>query len=289
MATDCVTFDCRRAFGYEGPGRLQPVDAAEREVRKKTQAIAGTPASTITEVQEETEQTPQETDRTPGAIRLLQQGHFQGVADLRLRINFHEEIAVLERQRLQALAEENIAGLQQTVTDGLNTMVDAGLTEQQIADLTSTFAQTVDGLLEGSADTVPLSRGTLVTGLESAFDSLLTALPAVGSSDPTESQAVLPATNEASEQLAAADRIADDGYSGALANLQRLVEQLTSAFSDALEVFTHALDDIELMPALSAPKGNGVAYEKFLAVYNDLIGTGTQTPLAAEDIIDAVA
>lgn len=288
MEMDGVTPDGCQTVGCEAPGRRQPVDEAEPKVRKKTQAEADAPASTSDEVQEETEQTPQESDRTRGVIRLLQQGHFQGVADVRLRINFHEELAAIEGQRLQALAQENTAGLKQTVTDGLNAMAAAGLTEQEIADLTGSFAQAVDGLFEGASHTVSLSRDTLVTGLEAAFENLLLALPAAGSSDPTQSPADAPAAEEPPEEPAPADQIAEDAVADP-PNLQTLVEQLTSAFSDALGVFTDALDDAELMPALSAPKGNGAAYDKFLAIYNDLHSTDTQTPPAAEDVVDPVA
>ncbi len=31
-------------------------------------------------------------DKVPGVIRLLEAGHFKGVADVRLRINFHDQL-----------------------------------------------------------------------------------------------------------------------------------------------------------------------------------------------------
>ena len=41
-----------------------------------------------------------------GIIHLLQEGHFKGVADVRLRINFHEELAAIEADELKAVAED---------------------------------------------------------------------------------------------------------------------------------------------------------------------------------------
>ena len=289
MAMDCVTLDCCRTVDYDRPGRPQEAEGAGHEVRKKTQAAPGASEPAVIESQQETEETVPEAEGARGVIRLLQQGHFQGVADVRLRINFHDELVGMERQQLQALAEENIAGLQQTVADGLNAMVAAGLPEQQAAELASTFEQTVAGLLQGSPDTGLLSRDTLVAGLESAFGNLLTALPAAESADPTESETTSSATDKPVEQLDAADPGTDADSANEPPAPQTLLEQLTSAFSTALEVFTDALDDVTLMPALSAPKGNGTAYQKFLAIYNDLGGTNPQTPPAPEDIIDTLA
>jgi hypothetical protein len=163
------------------------------------------------------------------------------------------------------------------------------MAEQQAAELASTFEQTVTELLQGSPDTELLSRDTLVAGLESAFGSLLTALPAVESADPMESETTSSATNKPVEQPDAADPGTDADSTNEPPALQTLVEQLTSDFTTALEVFTDVLDDVTLMPALSAPKGNGTAYEKFLAIYNDLGGTNPQTPPAPEDIINTLA
>lgn len=44
----------------------------------------------ITDVPDPTEE---ETQEAKGVFRLLQEGHFNGVADIRLRINFFEELA----------------------------------------------------------------------------------------------------------------------------------------------------------------------------------------------------
>ena len=42
-----------------------------------------------------------------GVLRLLQEGHFKGVSDVRLRINFHDEISAMESEQLM----EKLTGL----------------------------------------------------------------------------------------------------------------------------------------------------------------------------------
>ncbi|MHC4216368.1 MAG: hypothetical protein ACYSWP_23700 [Planctomycetota bacterium] len=43
-----------------------------------------------------------------GVIRNLMEGHYKGVSDVRLRINFHEEITAIENQQLQAASAEKL-------------------------------------------------------------------------------------------------------------------------------------------------------------------------------------
>ncbi len=60
----------------------------------------------------ESEATEQSKDgKADGVIRNLLEGHYKGVADVRLRINHFEELAAIESAQLKALAEQEVAGL----------------------------------------------------------------------------------------------------------------------------------------------------------------------------------
>ena len=54
-------------------------------------------------------------DGAKGVLRLLQEGHFKGVADVRLRINFHDELAAIEQAHLRASAQENTVPLTESL------------------------------------------------------------------------------------------------------------------------------------------------------------------------------
>ena len=56
---------------------------------------------------------------------------------------------------------------------------------------------------------------------------------------------------------------------------QTFLENLQSVFTTASDEFTKAVNDLQILPELSEPNGNGVAYEKFLAIYNELRGFNT--------------
>ena len=58
---------------------------------------------------------------------------------------------------------------------------------------------------------------------------------------------------------------------------QTFIEDLQSAFTTATNELTQAFAEVRILPELSEPNGNGVAYEKFLAIYNELRGLQTPT------------
>ncbi len=59
---------------------------------------------------------------------------------------------------------------------------------------------------------------------------------------------------------------------------QTLLDEIASAFADTIDELTEALDAALITPQLSQPNGNGTAYEKFLAVYNELWGIDAEQP-----------
>lgn len=93
----------------QGPG-VHPLG----KLHPKDQKAAESPDQPLTE-QESTVQQTSESSDSDGVLRLLQQGHFNGVSDIRLRINFYNELAAIEAQQLQAVAEEQIDGILQSV------------------------------------------------------------------------------------------------------------------------------------------------------------------------------
>jgi len=49
-----------------------------------------------------------------------------------------------------------------------------------------------------------------------------------------------------------------------------LIDELSTAFEAAKDELIEALNGFQLLPELSEPRGNGVAYENFLAIYNQM-------------------
>jgi hypothetical protein len=203
----------------------------------------------------------QENDTEKGVLRNLLEGHFKGVSDVRLRINFFNELAAIEAAKLQTVAAEKVGGVLESVGGVVTPFLESEneLTEEQITgvmELHETFTQAAGEYQNEPAADLTSTFEEFVEALRNLFTpSELTqeenTTPEIENSDTTESGA----TTEFPWQT--------------------FIENLQSAFTTASGEFTKEVTDLQVLPELSEPNGNGVAYEKFLAIYNDLLGLNT--------------
>lgn len=276
---------------------------------------------------EKTETTGGEID---GVIRNLLDGHFKGVADVRLRINHFEQLALIAAESLKAAAEAEVTSVLDVVGSEIDNL--PGPTELLTAEgasgnetETETETETVTGLHQEFDDTVIQLNGDfqsaetpsaddLITGIEDAFSVFIEALqdllvpPAednsgVGeeagtqiSGEPTETDpppAGVEAQITSESEPAGAETPTDDGSQATEStepDYQILLDDINSAFADAIAELTEALNEIQAPPELSEPSGNGGAYEKFLAIYNELWGFGAdQDNTASSEDVDMTA
>lgn len=215
--------------------------------------------------------------QTKGVIRLLQQGHFQGVADVRLRINFFDELSAIENAQLKAALGPKANELFDAVAAGLNSLTES-LTDEQLNPLIENFSQALTQAQEEFLSSGSPSNEALADTLKSAFATLINSLneilnPAAPPNPPLAveiPQAESPADQEiipsASEETPPAPPAADNQSPAA----PDLMENLTTIFHTALNELISRLDEVQILPDLSAPAGNGRAYDKFLALYNEL-------------------
>jgi hypothetical protein len=131
---------------------------------------------------------------TPGVIRLLEAGHFKGVADVRLRINFFDELSERRGERTTPVIREHADEFVRTITGQVDHLIGPLTPNEEdqaaVAELVGQFnAQVQDAVTSASPDNID----TLVTSLGSAFDALdsqlrelLTATDASGSDDATK-------------------------------------------------------------------------------------------------------
>ena len=208
-----------RKVGWQKAG-----EAAETEEIQPQQQGGGE----VSEVEgEQSEQTD-----SHGVLRLLQEGHFKGVADVRLRINFHDELAGIQAAAVDAAAGEKINAIMGSIGGVVNSFLQENtLTEEQTATVLATkenFVQAASATGENPA-----------VDLTAAFEAFITAL----------------------QNLFAED---------SAVNRQGLIENLQTTFVAGMAELTDAVSGVSALPPLSEPKGNGVAYDKFLAIYNQI-------------------
>lgn len=232
-----------------------------------------------------------------GVIRQLQEGHFRGVADVRLRINFHDEIAALENEELRFVANGEIDSFTETIAGFLVTQeYTAG---QDLTEMAEMFKNHTGTVKADFLDSESLSTENLMGAIGDAFEELVVGLNALiptGSAEeaPTTSDAVggdvegAINTSQTEESVAAvlieeptaiqAPAVEPDNTQSQIA---QLISALTKEFDVALGTLSDALSRSSVFPELSGPNGNGGAFDKFLDVYNDLYAvenTGESTP-----------
>jgi hypothetical protein len=241
-----------------------------------------------------------------GVLRLLQEGHFNGVADIRLRINFHDEISAMESEQLKSAADGEVDRFINTVTDFLKSQeqTDEDLTPVVDAFLADAENAKAKFLTEGN-----LSIDALINDLKAAIENLIAGLNGLIPETAVEELApllteeivetVIDTVKEEEPVAFVADEtpvaevpleempeetVVTDGpdvnapplkaEEDVAAQIALLIEELTPLFDAAASGLKDALSHTSALPELSEPTGNGVAYEKFLNIYNGLYGLG---------------
>jgi hypothetical protein len=211
--------------------------------------------------------------KVPGVIRLLEAGHFKGVADVRLRINFHEQLSARAAERAGAELNAGIDGLVQIVGRETDTLLASlALDEPTAAKVSGLIASFEDAMRSEAAAGGATDPEALGASLSSAFIDFTSALrELIAPSEPEQTSVKNePGLPEDEIDPATADPVGDP------------LAALTSAFQAALTELMGAISRTNTLPEPSAPSGNGAAYGKFLAIYNDLRGVSEPPALDVE-------
>lgn len=217
-----------------------------------------------------------------GVIRLLEAGHFKGVADVRLRINFYEELQQIASQEAEGLMESKGPELVNALDDKVQSLGIDNEFSDEVSGLMETFEGAVSSAVTGTKDgqfdvTAALGK------IEKAFDDLFVELnkftPASGEVavvNNTESVAAADAVSEVQEPIVTtttdapeggnADAVSSDPFTIALGELQKWFGSEMASIADLVTNST------SLSP-LSEARGNGKAYARFLETYNALQNT----------------
>lgn len=262
-----------------------PVLAHVRRGEKPETPVAA--PATPPQAEERPVEVPHDAEEAKGVLRLLEQGHFKGVADVRLRINFHDQIQAADSQAQQQVTQKAVADLSGTVITQLDEIVAGGdLTEEQLAELgeaKQAFEQAVSDVEQNSPQ--------LPQDLQAAFDTLTQALA------PLLAAEVESAPEVSEPESPDAATVTEDPVITESSQDQTSVEPAAlgtfqDAFAAALQVVQESLTSTDsILPPLSQSSGNGSAYDKFLATYNELYSSSDSfsSDAEAEQAVDLEA
>lgn len=233
-----------------------------------------------------------------GVIRLLEEGHFRGVADVRLRINFFSELSAKAEQQAAASLPDHVGTVRDQTVASFNEVVSTlGLDEDGAAaaqKLAEDFATAVNSAGEASVMDGQIDRTGLDSRLREAFSTLVTGLrelagprvaeePASPSESETAAESTQPTaeTGTAEQTHASAPVESPEPIAGSVAGEPTGTDpfaSLVKVFEDAVAGLQQTLTAGLQLPELRPPQNNGGAYEKFIAMYNNLLNPNEQEP-----------
>ncbi|MHC4553259.1 MAG: hypothetical protein ACYSUT_10935 [Planctomycetota bacterium] len=252
----------------------------------------------VTEPQLE-ESIPAETEdnseeKTRGVLRLLQKGHFKGVADVRLRMNFFEEIQEMEAEQLQETADEGLEAINESAQAASQPLTESALLDEDQAAALDEFLDNLENIQSGSEEDDTFSAETLIENLQGSLDSLMGVLtPAPAASEQPE-----PAETDDGLQLQMPEALMVEPAAEEIITEEPVVEEpaeapnpLLGLVQDFQEAVQSLIDKLEsdlstssALPEISEAQGNGKAYAKFLAVYEDMLASASTEADQAESL-----
>lgn len=166
---------------------IGPVSSSSQSIHARMNRLpteAAPPAPT-TAPPHDPPQTSETETKAAGVLRLLAEGHFKGVADVRLRINFAEELQAQQRAQQSQAVPQAVADLTTQITQAFapyaqpapaEALAD-GETEPPttIQDALDAFASATAAAAETFAADPGASLEDLRTALQDAFAALVTA------------------------------------------------------------------------------------------------------------------
>lgn len=247
------------------------------------------------------EQPARETERAHGrangVLRLLEAGHFRGVADVRLRTNFFDELSARQQEQAGPVLRKQSDRLRATVNGAVGelsiSLADSEESRDALGALVTEFELTVASTTDLAISNTSVDAKDLETSLRSAFDALIEGIadvlapavrepnapvttegnPRVGGEGITRLESESIEGSDLSHEIAPLDVTAveapavepNDALDNALVSLRDTFE---TALSELLQAFSQAQE----LGDLQRPKGNGVAFDRFLSVYQSLTG-----------------
>jgi len=197
--------------------------------------------------------------RVPGVIRHLQEGHFKGVADVRLRINFQDQLQGIASASQSAAIEA--AG--PTVVSAVEEAVGSLLESAELTDEQKTEVQTLFGTFTENVRQIPLDNSEeVLQQFNSVFGEFSTALRELLG-------------------LGIESVIPEETTESGDTSVEELVTAIESAFGEAISTLQQAISDAaSILRHLSPPNGNGAAYQRFVDI---LQGLNEEAPVESGD------
>jgi len=222
-----------------------------------------------------------------GVVRLLEAGHFKGVAAVRLSINFHAELSARRSSAAAAEIESAAANLVEGVAEVLASPpeVPGDGDESTTATTSETFSNAVAEVVSGFRGG-ELDASAALAAFQMTFENLANSLnvtPVAADEPEAEEEGtaeVMPGAMEAvdpdSEGVVVAEEVVavapseSDPISTSTASMGSMMDEVGQLFGEFMDDVQSALDAMSSVREFAQPSGNGVAFERFLSMYREM-------------------
>ncbi|MFW2368065.1 MAG: hypothetical protein ACN4GW_16735 [Desulforhopalus sp.] len=224
-------------------------------------------------------------NESTGVVRNLETGHFKGVADLRLRLNFQEQFqGATVKEAEQQIAEEAKA-LETTINSKVEELENSFEFTFEFSysfSLSSSSRQSTPADRTIQAEEQALDVKSVFESFRNTFNTMFEELSKfnpdgiqnnnlvaadeipVGETNPIDTTNSLTAALEVPEE-STEDTQPEVSFTNAL-------NELRDFFESELLLMEERITAVLTLPPVSPPQGNGVAYDRFLEMYNDRYG-----------------
>jgi hypothetical protein len=214
-----------------------------------------------------TTEAPGESNAKPqakGVLRLLESGHFEGkgVADVRLRINFYDQVQALDKAKAQEATQQAVDGLGEFVA---NTIAEYSKIPEDVATGLKAFEDVLTAL-----DTNETDSTSIGSAVRMAFANFATSFRGTPDSGVESESEQVPAAESSSDNSTSVSDVTIAVASPEEGELEFDVEALVSILEEGLSNFESSLALTTEARQFVRPEGNGKAFDKFLAIYESL-------------------
>lgn len=247
-----------RAYGYSGesapaPIRVQAASKTNSSDEDHTSSFQGQPDSGH----------GRDDSRAHGVLRLIQEGHFRGVADARLRLNFQQELAGADEGETRSVFQQQLAQVSDQFVSLADALVPAELQTDTVAgafaDALAVFQENAAKALEKNDSANASSYAAILSGVQAAFDTFS------GSVRGTFSAAI----EDFDSRNAEAESTSESSF-----EIFDFMARLASTFSSTLNGLADRTTAAQHSPSPTTTSGDETSYDRFVAEYSRLKNPG---------------
>lgn len=228
-----------------------------------------------------------------GVIRNLLEGHYRGVSDVRLRINFFDQLQSLNLEAGHETAQNELTSLLNEANLEFETLLSADvLSENQtsaLIKLQQDFALALDELINRYSNNAAVEKSGFETDLSQIFNTLKDSLNSLFVAPELEVTVLAEESPAELTTAASATSEAEVEVDTAPSPIEVFTDNMLTMLSSGFDSIRNAITSTNLLPELSPPNGNGRAYQKFMAIYNELQSAAAPTPQLPEMPIETLA